>query len=83
MNRYGSERDLTAAVRAPGLGSSAIFLCGACSRPKSTAGRKLAPVLGLKTWVCAACMGEREAKSEAREQQQLRAGLCHHEERAK
>lgn len=44
---------------------------------------KLAPVLGLKTWVCAACMGEREAKSEAREQQQLRAGFYHHEEGAK
>lgn len=37
------------------VSASPTFRCGACSQPRSTGGRKLRRVLGLRTWVCAAC----------------------------
>lgn len=54
-DRHSPVRDVTANQRAAGPGCAPMFLCGACSRPKATTGRKLARVLGLRTWVCSKC----------------------------
>ena len=54
--RFSATRDLTAASRTPGPGCAPLFLCGACNKRKGTTGRKLAKVLGLRTWCCAKCV---------------------------
>jgi len=46
----------------PGVGHSSAFLCAACQTFKGTLGRRMQRVLGLRTWVCAACVAKRGAK---------------------
>lgn len=55
QQRHASVRDVTATQRSAGLGCAPMFLCGCCSRKRATTGRKLARVLGLRTWVCVDC----------------------------
>jgi len=41
-----------------GTGHHSNFKCATCHRSKSTFGRKLRRVLGLRTYVCAECVAK-------------------------
>ncbi len=42
-------------TRNAGVGHYSAFLCGKCHKTKQTNGRRITHVLGLRTYVCAAC----------------------------
>lgn len=55
MNRFSSQKDLTAQRNPGGGGMAPAFLCAACNKRKDSNGRRLERVFGLRTWVCAGC----------------------------
>ena len=52
--------DLAFKFRSPGMWP--LFKCARCAQPKSSAGRRLLKVGGLRQWVCQGCVavGARE-----------------------
>ncbi len=74
MNRHGNLRDVTTVQRSA-IPTGPHLLFALCGHKSGRAGAGMRGNLMLR---CAAC---NESKSEAREQQQLRAGFYHHEEK--
>lgn len=50
------------AWRNAGIGHSSAFRCAGCNTFKGTLGRRMQSVRGLRTWVCAGCVGKAAAK---------------------
>lgn len=50
---------MTLRTKGQGVAPAHHFLCAACQRSRPTLGRKVRRVLGLRSYVCAKCAGEK------------------------